>query len=152
MFFRVCFEVNIFRPPFFENLSSFINPYSYFFLFFNWQHKNLLARFRAASVVFSFARITLYKKQVTAIVFAIGMFITLITALMTYGNNIIGYSFTKPLIKYKIFSDDLIFNALLFGLSCIFNEPSIQLKNIFKSKMFHPCAGFLTTNSTSAIH
>ena len=88
----------------------------------------------------------------TSVVFAIRVIIAWLTALMTNGDDIVGDSFTKSFIKNKIFSDEFIFYALCFGLARIFNNASIELKNIFKPKVFHPRAGFFTSNAARAIH
>jgi hypothetical protein len=51
----------------------------------------ILTLVAAASFVFGFALIALYKEQVAGIVYTIGMRVSRLSALMTFGNYIFSY-------------------------------------------------------------
>src|SRR4051812_13343295 len=97
----------------------------------------LLAFFAATTFIFSFALITLDKKQMTGIVYAVHVGVGRFAALMTMGYDLIRYSFTQSLIKHKIFSMKFIGQPLFLYLVSVMNDTPFQMKNIFESFVEH---------------
>src|ERR1035437_9644060 len=88
----------------------------------------------------------------TAIVFAISMFITWLSTLMAMTDNFTANLLSQPVIKYKIFPFEFIKKIFFFNLIGIINNTSFQMKYIFKSIMQHISAGFFATDTACAIH
>jgi hypothetical protein len=71
---------------------------------------------------FVFAFITLDKKQMAGIVFAISMSISSRTTLVTNRNNIPRNSLAPTLIKNKILSYKFIIESLFFAIVCVLDD------------------------------
>src|SRR4051812_41694638 len=87
-----------------------------------------------------------------AIIFAIGMVIARLSTLMTIADDVRRNALAKAFIEHKIFSNEFIFQSLFFHLPRIFNDTTVELKNMFESAMFHPGACFFTPYTARTIH
>src|SRR5689334_4259537 len=66
----------------------------------------------AAAVIFCRAIIALYEQQVTTIIFAVGMCIAGLAALMALCNDIFRNTLTQPLVKHKVLTDEFYRQSL----------------------------------------
>src|SRR5687768_17130878 len=83
---------------------------------------------------------------------AIGMCIRGFAALVAFGDDFVGYPFTQPLVEDEILAVEFIRKSLFLHLVGIMDDPTFQVKYIFKSAMEHVSGSFLATNAAGAIH
>src|SRR5438045_3687574 len=82
----------------------------------------------------------------------IGVVICRFTTLVTFGNNIFRDPLPQPVIKNKVFTNELAFQSKFLCLSCIVDNPSFQVKYIFETIVQHKSGCFFATNAAGAIH
>src|SRR5689334_14270459 len=104
------------RTPFFEYLPALVDSLA----------KLALCFFRQCHDVFALGRTTALKsirtlgalneQQMTAIVLTVRMIVTWFAALMTNGYDVIGNTFAESFIKYKVLTNEFVFDSALFCL------------------------------------
>jgi hypothetical protein len=145
-------RLQIFGSAFFEDLPAFIDAGPQLPLRFFRQRNNFHALGGAALVVFFCARAALNKQQVAAIVFAIGVIIARLPALVAMGNHIVGDALAQAFIEHEIFADEFVFKALLFYLACVFDDAAIELIYVLEAAVLHPRAGLFAADAARAVH
>jgi hypothetical protein len=113
---------------------------------------NGLALITAATFIFFPAGITLYKKEMTAIIPAIRMQVCRLPALMTCCDNVFRDPFSQAFIKNKVLPDEFAFKPLLFYLAGIVDDPPFEVEHVLKPMMKHKGRSFFTTYATGTIH
>src|SRR5688572_17634135 len=85
------------------------------------------------------------------IIRAVGMCVGFISTLVAHTDDLIAYPFAKPVIENKIFTDEFRLQSLSFKLTCIMDNTTLQLVNIFKPFVFQVCACLFAAYTSCAI-
>src|SRR5690606_38023559 len=133
---QVLFIIQMVCASLFKDIVTIPLTFSEFLLLLIRQMMNFHAGCRATIIHFFFARLTLYKEQMTGIVGTVGMQIGRGSTLVAMCNHIVRNSFCPTLIKHKILSNKFIFKTFFIDLSHIIDDATFQLKHIFKTFMF----------------
>ncbi len=86
------------------------------------------------------------------VIFAVGMAIAGRAALMAMRDNLIRDSFAHSLIKYKVFADKANGKPLRARATGVLNDATLNMPDFIETVVFHPGAGFLTTNTAGTVH
>src|SRR5690606_1325630 len=98
------------------------------------------------------AFVALNKQEMTAFVGTIYMRVARFSTLVAIGYDVICDTFSQTMIEYEIFSDKFALQSLLFYLTCILDDSSFELVNVFEPLMFEVSTCFFTTNTSSTVH
>src|SRR5690606_42090153 len=98
------------------------------------------------------ARFALHDQQVTTRINTIGMGIARLTALMTFGDDLIRNALGHTFVKNEILADKPVFQIFFFNLPGVFNNTTFKLKHIFKTLMLEPGRCFFAAYSSRAVH
>ena len=123
------------RPGFIKDMPALIDPLSSLLLLLYGEMDGLLASGAAAALVLGGTGFTLYKKEVTSFIPAVGMCIGRLTTLVTAGDDIIRDTFSQPVIKYKIFSFEFIRKFFFLYHISILYDTTLEVKHILKAIM-----------------
>lgn len=91
---------------FIEYMLPFIRTLSQLFSLLFRQMEGVRTGLAAAAIIICRAGMALYKQQVAAFVFTIGVGISRLSALVAGGNNIGGDALPQAVIKYKVLTDE----------------------------------------------
>jgi hypothetical protein len=137
-FFLVTLERQRCRAPFLENEVAFGLAFSEFFLDLKREVNGVQTSLTAAVFHLSLASLTLNEEQVAGVVYAIGMGIGRVSALVANRNDVRGDAFAAAFVKNKVFADEFVFDPLFFAVVGVFDDATFELVNICKTAVLEP--------------
>ncbi len=125
---------------------------AFFFLFFVRELLEVAAFFGAAALEFFAARRALDKKNVAKFIRAVLVIIVWLAALVAICDDFRADPLAEAFVKNKIFAHKFVFQTLRLDLPGVLDDAAFQLKNIFKTPVFHVRARFFAADAAGAVH